>query len=65
MEMECDKCGDAIPDVVVRSCWEDVHTPDHKGLCCSCFDVALGKHPPVVLGLRSVARIDFDNDDDL
>lgn len=61
--MMCDKCDVSVPDSVVATCWADRHTPDHVGLCCNCFDVSLGMRPPVVLGLRTAARLDNDDDD--
>lgn len=62
--MRCDKCEAEISVLVIRTCWEDRYTPDHRGICCSCFDVSCGKRPPVVLGLKTVARLDDDSDDD-
>jgi len=60
---KCSECDAEVPDSIVRSCWEDPHTPDHRGLCCSCFDVSLGKPPPVVLGLRTAASWYYPEDD--
>lgn len=61
--MRCDKCDAEVPSGVISSCWESMDQPDHRGLCCSCFDVGFGKRPPVVLGLRTVARVDLDEDE--
>ena len=52
---KCSECDVDVSDLTVRSCWEDSVIPDHRGLCCSCFDVSNGKRPPVVLGLRTAA----------
>lgn len=60
--MRCDQCDADVPESTASSCWEDPHTPDHRGLCCSCFDVACGMRPPVVLGLRTVASLHWPDD---
>lgn len=61
--MTCDRCDAEVPIAIVSGCWADRHTPDHAGLCCDCFDVSLGMKPPIVLCLRTAARIDDDDDD--
>ena len=60
---KCSECDAEVPDSTVRSCWEDPITPDHRRLCCRCFDVSNGKRPPVVLGLRTAAATGYDEDD--
>ncbi len=61
--MRCDKCDAEVTEATVRSCWEDPHTPDHRGLCCRCFDVECGARPTVTLGLRTAAHTDLDDNE--
>lgn len=51
--MNCEQCDAEVPEVITRVCWQDPHTLDHRGLCCSCFDVSLGARPPVIMNLRT------------
>ena len=59
--MTCTTCDKEVPDGIISSCWEDRHIPDHRGLCCDCFDVSCGMRPKVVLGLRTASRLDEDD----
>jgi hypothetical protein len=60
--MRCDQCDAEVPSGVIASCWESPDQLNHRGICCSCFDVAFGRRPPVVLGLRTAASLYWPDD---
>lgn len=59
--MKCTECNEPLTDKMLSHA-KDKYTPDHKGLCCDCFDVSCGGQVRVKLNRRTPVRLhDFDD----
>lgn len=63
-QKHCTECNNLVSFKVMKFCWNDPYTSDHRGLCCDCFDVSLGADRTVKLNERTPYRLhDFDDYD--
>ena len=55
IDFACAECGEYVSPQVREVCWADHEVPDHKKICCDCFDVSLGMKPPIKLNVKTSA----------